>query len=72
MIDQLRAVAIATRFLVTHSAEPDFREVWAVWRDGQWWVSFASVVPPNAVQSPAGRCVAVDAETGPSAWFETL
>ncbi len=72
VIDQLRAVAIATRFLVTHAPEHEFREVWAVLREGRWWVSFGLVSPSNVVVSLGGVCVAVDADTGRPDWYETL
>lgn len=72
MIDQLQAVAIATRFLVTQIPEAAFREVWAARRDGKWWVSFGRVTPPNVVESPGGWCVTVDVTTGQSGWFEVL
>ena len=72
MIDQLQAVAIATRFLVTHVPDADFREVWARSDDGRWWVSFGKVTPPNVVESPGGWCVTVAVRTGQPAWFEVL
>ena len=71
-VDQLQAVAVATRFLVTHEPEADFREVWARLDDGRWWVSFGKVFPPNVVESPGGWCVTVDVETGRPAWFQVL
>jgi hypothetical protein len=46
-IEQLQAVAIATRFLVTHEPDAEFREVWAFEREGRWWVSFGKVFPPQ-------------------------
>ena len=72
MIDQLRAVALATRFLLTNSEHHEFEQVWASLREGRWWVSFGLPSPPNVAMSPGGVCVTVDAETGEAAWFETL
>jgi hypothetical protein len=71
-IEQLQAVAIATRFLVTHEPEAEFREVWAFEREGRWWVSFGKVFPPNVAESPGGWCVTVDTQTGRPAWFMVL
>jgi L-lysine 2,3-aminomutase len=42
LIDQLQAVALATRFLITQVPDADFREVWARLDEGRWWVSFAT------------------------------
>ena len=72
VVDPLQAVAVATRFLVTHEPEADFREVWARLDDGRWWVSFGKVFPPNVVESPGASAVAVDVETGRPAWFPVL
>lgn len=72
MIDQLQAVAIATRFLVGQVPDIVFREVWATKHNGKWLVSFGKVLPPNVVESPGGWAVAVDAETGQPEWFPAL
>ena len=72
VIDQLQAVALATRFLITHEPDADFREVWARLDEGRWWVSFGKVFPPNVVESPGSWCVTVDAKTGKAEWFLTL
>jgi hypothetical protein len=72
VVDQLQAVAIATRFLVAHVPDAEFREVWARLDEGQWWVSFGKVFPPNVVESPGGWAITVDAKTGQPAWFEVL
>lgn len=72
MVDQLQAVAIATRFLVGEDPDIVFREVWATEHAGQWLVSFGKVLPANVVESPGGWAVAVDVETGRPEWFETL
>jgi hypothetical protein len=72
VVDQLRAVALATRFLITHVPDADFREVWARLDEGRWWVSFGKVFPPNVAESPGGWCVTVDAKTGKAKWFLTL
>jgi hypothetical protein len=71
-IDQLQAVAIATRYLITHEPNANFREVWARLDDGLWWVSFGKVFPPNVVECPGGWAVTVDAATGEAKWFPTL
>ncbi len=72
MIDQLQAVAIATRFLV--SEDPDFvvREVWATQHGGEWLVSFGKAPAPGVAESPSGCAVAVDVKTGKAAWFPVL
>jgi hypothetical protein len=72
VIDQLQAVALATRFLITRVPDADFREVWARLDEGRWWVSFGKVFPPNVVECPGGWCVTVDAKTGKAKWFPTL
>ena len=72
MVDQLQAVAIATRFLVAEVPDIVFREVWATQHAGQWLVSFGKDFPPNVVESPGGWAVAVDVETGRPEWIETL
>lgn len=72
MIDQLRAVAIATRFLIGEIPDVEFREVWATQHAGQWLVSFGRVPPPNVVESPGGWAVAVDGQTGAPEWFPVL
>jgi hypothetical protein len=72
LVDQLQAVAIATRFLVGEVPDIVFREVWATQHAGQWLVSFGKVFPPNVVESPGGLAVAVDLETGRPAWFPVL
>ena len=72
MVDQLQAVAIATRFLVGEVPDVVFREVWATQHAGQWLVSFGKVFPPNVAESPGGWAVAVDAQTGRPAWFPAL
>ena len=72
MVDQLQAVAIATRFLVGELPDVVFREVWATLHAGQWLVSFGKVLPPNVVESPGGYAVAVTATTGRPKWFPTL
>ncbi len=72
MVDQLQAVAIATRFLVGQMPDIVFREVWATRHDGRWLVSFGKVLPPNVVESPGGWAVAVDVASGRPEWFETL
>ena len=72
VIDQLQAVALATRFLITQEPGAEFREVWARLDDGLWWVSFGKVFPPNVVECPGGWCVTVDAKTGKAKWFLTL
>ncbi len=72
MIDQLRAVAIATRFLVGEIPDVVFREVWATQHAGRWLVSFGRVLPPNVVESPGGWAVAVDARSGQAEWFPVL
>jgi hypothetical protein len=72
VVDQLQAVAIATRFLVGELPDVVFREVWATLHAGQWLVSFGKVFPPNVVESPGGYAVAVDAETGRAEWFPAL
>ncbi len=71
-IDQLQAVALATRFLITHEPDFDFREVWARLDEGRWWVSFAKVFPPDTVECPGGCCVTVGAKTGKAKFFLTL
>jgi hypothetical protein len=72
VVDQLQAVAIATRFLVGRMPEVAFREVWAKTHAGRWLVSFGKVLPPGVVESPGGYAVTVDAETGRPEWFEAL
>lgn len=72
MVDQLQAVAIATRFLVGELPDVVFREVWATLHEGQWLVSFGKVFPPNVVESPGGYAVAVDAKTARPKWFPAL
>ena len=72
MVDQLQAVAIATRFLVGEIPDVVFKEVWAVQHDGQWLVSFGKIFPPNVVESPGGWAVQVDVESGRPEWFYTL
>jgi hypothetical protein len=72
VIDQLQAVAIATRFLIGELPDVTFREVWATLHAGQWLVSFGKVLPPNVVESPGGYAVAVDATTGRPVWFPAL
>jgi hypothetical protein len=72
VIDQLQAVALATRYLITHEPDANFREVWARLDDGRWWVSFGKVFPPNVVECPGCWCVTVDAKTGKAKWFMTL
>ena len=72
MVNQLQAVAIATRFLVGEIQDFEFREVWATQDGGQWLISFGKVFPPNVVESPGGWAVAVDVNTGHPAWFPTL
>jgi hypothetical protein len=72
VVDQLQAVAIATRFLVGEVPDVVFREVWATRDAGEWLVSFAKVFPPGVVESPGSWAVAVDAETGQAAWFFAL
>ena len=52
MVNQLQAVAIATRFLVGEIQDVEFREVWATQDGGQWLISFGKVFPPNVVESP--------------------
>ena len=71
-MDQLQAVAIATRFLVGELPDVVFREVWATLHAGQRLVSFGKVFPPNVVESPGGYVVAVDAATGRPEWFPAL
>ena len=68
----MQAVAIATRFLITHVPDAAFREVWAQSWEGRWWVSFGKIFPPNVVESPGGWCVTVDTDTGRPDWFEVL
>ncbi len=72
MIDQLQAVAIATRFLVGEEPGIVFREVWATEHAGRWLVSFGMVDPPDTVVSPGGCAVAVDVEAGRPEWLPTL
>jgi hypothetical protein len=72
VVDQLQAVAIATRFLVGEIPDVVFREVWATEHDGQWLVSFGKVMPPNVAESPGGWAVAVNVKTAKPAWFYTL
>jgi hypothetical protein len=72
VINQLQAVAVATRFLVGEIPDVLFREVWATQYAGQWLVSFGKVFPPNVVESPGGWAVAVDVKSGQPAWFPTL
>jgi hypothetical protein len=72
VVDQLQAVAIATRFLVGKMPEVVFREVWATKHAGRWFVSFGKVLPPNVVESPGGYAVTVDIETGEPEWFDAL
>ena len=72
VVDQLHAVAIATRFLVSEMPDVAFREVWATRHDGQWLVSFGKVLPPDVVESPGGYAVAVDAVTGRPEWLPVL
>jgi hypothetical protein len=72
LIDQLRAVAIATRFLVGEIPDVEFRQVWATNYAGQWLVSFGRVLPPNVAESPGGWAVDVDVQTGTPAWFLVL
>ena len=72
VIDQLQAVALATRFLLTRVPDAAFREVWSGLDDGRWWVSFGEVLPPDVVEDPGGWCVAVDTKTGKAKWFLTL
>jgi len=72
MLDQLQAVAIATRFLVTHEPDAAFREVWARKDSGKWWVSFGKVFPPGVAESPGSYCVTVDVKKGHAQWFLTL
>ena len=64
MVNQLQAVAIATRFLVVEVPDAVFCEVWATQHAGEWLVSFGQVFPPNVVESPGGWAVAVNVETG--------
>jgi hypothetical protein len=49
-IDELQAVALATRFLITSEPSAEFREVWTRLDEGRWWVSFGKVFPPNVVE----------------------
>ncbi len=72
LIDQLQAVALATRFLLIQVPDADFREVWARLDEGKWWISFAKVLPPNTVECPGSWTVTVDARTGKARWFLTL
>ena len=72
MVDQLQAVAIATRFLVGEMPDAVFREVWATLHAGEWLVSFGKVLPPNVAESPGGYAVAVDAKSGRPKWFPAL
>jgi hypothetical protein len=72
VVDQLQAVAVATRFLVTHEPDARFREVWARLDEGRWWVSFGKVFAPGVAESPGGWCVTVDVRTGRPAWFQVL
>ena len=72
VINQLQAVAIATRFLVTHEPDAEFREVWARKDEGKWWISFGKVFQNGVVESPGGWCVTVDVKTGQAKWFMTL
>lgn len=72
LINQLQAVAIATRFLIGEVPDAEFREVWAREDEGRWWISFGKVFPPNVVESPGGWCVTVDVNTGRPRWFMVL
>lgn len=72
MVNQLQAVAVATRFLVGRLPDVAFREVWAVQHRGQWFVSFGKIFPPNVVESPGCWAVTVDVETGQPEWFDAL
>jgi hypothetical protein len=72
VIDQLQAVALATRFLINKVPDANFREVWARLDEGKWWVSFGKVFPPNTVECPGGWCVTVNVKTGKAKWFMTL
>ena len=71
MLNQLQAVAIATRFLVTHEPDAAFNEVWARMAEGVWWISFGQVFSPGLADS-SGYCVTVDLKTGKAKWFLTL
>jgi hypothetical protein len=72
MIDQLQAVAIATRYLIGEVPDAEFREVWAAEDGGRWLVSFGKIFPPNVVESPGGWAVSVDRKTGKPEWFPAL
>ena len=72
MMDQLRAVALATRFLASIVPDLDFRDVRARLDDGQWWVEFDRVTPPDVVESPSAWCITVNAKTGKAKGFMTL
>jgi hypothetical protein len=72
LINQLQAVAIATRFLVTNDPEFQFNEVWARKDEGKWWISFGKVLPPGIAESPGGCCVTVDVKSGRAKWFQVL
>ena len=71
-LDQLQAVAFATRFLIAQVPDANFLEVWARLDDGLWWISFGKVFAQNVVECPGGWCVTVDAKTGEAKWFLTL
>lgn len=72
MIDQLRAVAIATRYLVGEVPDAEFREVWAAKDGRRWLVSFGKVFADGVVECPGGWAVAVDGTTGRAEWFPAL
>jgi len=72
VVDQLQAVAIATRFLVGQVPDIVFREVSATRDAGRWLVSFGKVFPPDVAESPGAWAVAVDIEKGKPAWFPVL
>jgi hypothetical protein len=72
MVNQLQAVAIATRFLVGQNSDVVFHKVWAKQHSRKWLVSFEKTMPPDVVESPGSYAVAVDVETGQPEWFYTL
>lgn len=70
-LNQLQAVAIATRFLLREMPDAQFREVWTVLHEGDWLVSFGMIQPPG--ESSSGGCaVAVNEKNGAAKWFLTL
>jgi hypothetical protein len=72
MINELQAVAIATRFLVGEVPDAEFHEVWAARDGGRWLISFGKVFADGVVECPGGWAVSVDMKSGKPKWFPAL